>query len=544
MSTPWLDVLRQQLCAPLYGYTAHEYDYKLKGRRVAWDRMFHLPWTSIEEFQYDQGRLSGVKQSGSTYDGSYQSQVIPAHKLLISTYRTEGGSAAGFPILRPAYKHWWCKDVAYTILGMAIERLIMGLLVGKVAQGMSKARREELLTILENVRAKDKMGLVLDNDIVLELLESKRDLGIVLDYINHHDVMIARAGLAQFLNLGSTEVGARSLSEDHSRIFMIAEQALADSICNSFNHQAIPALCGFNWPGMTDFPKLKHSHIRTVLKLEPVLEVLAHLVAGQLITPDIELENYIRELMDLPELAEDARPLPPPPAPAPPPPTDTPPDEQPDGDDENADSAAAKGTSPAPPAPLDDHACLAFAEPGVAAAGALFEQTQDTFQKTAGKLLEDMVTKLSKAAQPALQKIKQPFSRARLYPVLSALELPGQARYATAVRDYLQALADGGRQAAREVTGQAVRGQSSELTSYIRAQADLLAARHVAELRHVFIQQVLSGGLSGVPVAQAVADASQAARDRVQSEFGRWFRDALVAFAAELSLDLQDRSDQ
>jgi hypothetical protein len=538
MAVSWAELLRQMLLSLMYGFSVHEIVYAVEGKYVRWDDFFHIPHASVEEFQYDQGRLSAIRQVGSTYDGSQADVTIPADKLLTTTYRMEGGNVAGFPLFRPMYKHWWCKDVAYTILGMAIECLIMGVPWAKVPKGTNDEQKRNLLSILENIRARDKRGVVLDSDIDLNLLESKRDLKIVLDYISHHDIMMARTALAQFLNLGATEVGARGLSEDHSKIFMIAEQALADMVATVMNRGPIPRLCQYNWPGLQVFPKLTHSHIRTVLRLEPVLEALAHLVAGSLVTPELDLENRIRQLLDLPELAAPAARADKSAEPA----GDEPPDEGGSADaadqsepDDQQRAATAPAIARARAHAACEHQPLAFADPQTAAIGALFEQTNDTFQRTAGKLLDDMITKLHTAARTALGKVSQPFSRARLYTALQAIELPGQARYAAAVRDYLTTLAGAGRQAAAEIAGADVPAASADERNHIKAQADLLAKRHVAELKAVFIQQILSGALTDVPVAQAVDDAAQAGRDRVSTEFSSWFREALAAFTTQLS---------
>jgi hypothetical protein len=305
------------------------------------------------------------------------------------------------------------------------------------------------------------------------------------------------------------------------------------------NAGPIPRLCRYNWPGLQVYPKLRHSHIRTVLRLEPVLEALAHLVAGTLLTPDLETENRVRQLLDLPELPE--RPVPPP-APDPADDDDQPPERDPDDQEANQDPTPGKQAHTAPRtfagARTCSHPPLDFADARTAAIGELFERTNDTFQRTAGKLLGDMITKLQTAAATALRKVDKPFSRARLYAALQALELPGQERYAAALRDYLTALADAGRQAAAEVAGGAVPAASADERNHIKAQADLLARRHTSEIKAAFLQQLLSGALTQVPPDQAVADAAQSARDRLTADFSSWLRPAAVALVAELSRTL------
>jgi hypothetical protein len=511
----WEQVLRQALLSVMYGFSAHELVWSVSGRYVWLDNLFHLPATSVKEFHYDQGKLASIQQEGVTYAGSFERVDIPGDKLLVTTYRPEGGNLAGFPLTRPMYKHWYCKDSAYTILGMAIERLIMGVTIAQVGPGMSPEQRKLLLTTLENLRIQDKMGMVIDSDVSIEMLEAKRDLGVVLDYINHHDVMMARTALVQFINLGSSETGAYSVSEDHSKLFMIAEQSLADQIAALINNVVIPRMVAYNWPGLTVYPQLIHSHIRSVLKVEPLLEALSHMVAGALITPDGDLEDHIRTMLDLPPLSATA------PATAPPPAADD-------------DKAAGSRQAANPPGCCSHEAdALQFAE--VAEVGTLLEQINDQFQREAGEILGGMITRLQTVATKSLTQIEGPFERARVYPLLSNLALTGQDKYTRALRDYLTALAQAGRDAAAAVTGRPAPAPTAAERTHLNAQSQLLSDRHCSELRAAFIQQVLSGALGNVGVEQAVADAAQAARDRVSGEYAMWFREVTVTLTNHLS---------
>jgi hypothetical protein len=347
------------------------------------------------------------------------------------------------------------------------------------------------------------------------MLEAKRDLGVVLDYINHHDVMMARTALVQFINLGSSETGAYSVSEDHSKLFMIAEQSLADQIAALINNVVIPRMVAYNWPGLTVYPQLIHSHIRSVLKVEPLLEALSHMVAGALITPDGDLEDHIRTMLDLPPLSATA------PATAPPPAADD-------------DKAAGSRQAANPPGCCSHEAdALQFAE--VAEVGTLLEQINDQFQREAGEILGGMITRLQTVATKSLTQIEGPFERARVYPLLSNLALTGQDKYTRALRDYLTALAQAGRDAAAAVTGRPAPAPTAAERTHLNAQSQLLSDRHCSELRAAFIQQVLSGALGNVGVEQAVADAAQAARDRVSGEYAMWFREVTVTLTNHLS---------
>jgi len=589
MAATWDDFLRQQLLAVLLGFAVHEQVLVADGRYVRWSNMAEIPQHQIAEFHYGpDGQVSELIQEGADSAGGYQRLPLAADRLLITTYRAEGGSAAGHPLLRSAYPHWLIKAAMYRIVNMGVENNFLGVPIAKVPTGTAEKQRQELLKMLEALRVRDRSGAVVDSDMIIELLEGKRNPMDVMPYIEHHDVMIARAALAQFLNLGATSTGARSLSEDHSRLFIVGEQTIATGIAENLNRHAIPRLCALNWPGMKEYPKIAHDHLRTVLNLEAIGNTLAQLVQGQLLTPDRAVEDRIRDLFDLPPLPANApRPQDQPAAPpgdsaaadettpddddpqAPPPKRATIPSRRPGnpagqpsgGPDRSVRHASCRPGNPAGqpsgtpdtpvgPAVACHHAAgasghpgddaAAFAAPDIPAVGALFDQLNDDFQRAARPLLDEMIARLERASAPLLKKLDptQPLARARLYPALAAIELPGRALYTRAVRDYLTALAEAGRAAAAEVTGRPAAAASRELSGFITNQAQLLSDRHLAELRTVFCRQVFDGATGNVGEEQAVSDAAQAARDRVSSGFTAFFRQALLSMADTLSLDL------
>jgi hypothetical protein len=528
MTITWDDFLRQMLLSVLVGFAAHEKVFQETDGYIRWRKFGDLPQTSILQFTAsDESDRPGVKQGGLASAGLWDEIAIPPEKLLITTYRLEGRNFGGFPVLRQAYKHWFIKDSVYRIMNLGIENNLIGTIVGTAPLGINETQRQKFLKLIEDIRARNITGLIKDADMLLEILEAKRNPIDVLPYIEHHDVQIARTALAQFINLGQTTTGARSLSEDHSKIFMVAEQTLARAIADNLNRYAIPQLCLYNWPGMKVFPKLLHEHPRTVLDLDNIGFTLAELVSGQLLTPDAEVEDRVRELYGLPPLPEpaardqSAEKKPPPAASA-------------AADEDAAQKAVAAR-------PLPDHAApggpAAFAAPDVSAIGTLFDQIDDDFQQAAGKLLDEYIALMEKAVRPRLAKLDPgaPLSRARVYPLLAKLELPNPDRYAKCVRDYLTTLAQAGADAAAEVTGEAAPAMSRDLRAFIGAQADLLANRHLTEIRVLFCQQVFDGAIGEVAVGQAVADAAQAARDRANGDFRDYFRQAFLALADHLT---------
>jgi hypothetical protein len=531
MAVTWDDFLRQMLLSVLLGFSVHEQIWVERDGYIQWEAFSDLPQTSVTEFHtFDHTWRPGIKQAAIGADGKWQEVTIPPEKLLVTTYRLEGRHYAGFPVLRQAYKHWFIKDSVYRIINLGIENNLLGTMIGSVPPGMSDPQRKKFLAMIEQLRARDITGFIKDADMDLALLEAQRNPIDVMPYIEHHDVQIVRTALAQFLNLGQTGQGTQALSDNHSRVFMLAEQTLSSGIAGNLNRGPIPQLCAYNWPGMSAYPEVYCEDPRTVLELDAIGYALAQLVSGQLITPDRPVEERVRELYGLPPLPDEQ--------PAPKPqgsPRGAPSDTAPDDDQAKASVRLAPG-----PASCGHELPAAFASTDIAQVGQFFDQVEDSFQTEAGVLLDELIAQLERKAAPALARSADggnPLSRASVYQVLAKVSLANPDRYVAIVRKYLEQLVIAGGEAAAQATGQGFQ-MSRELRVFLRAQAQLTADRHLADIKAVFIQQLLDGVVGQVEGKQAVSDAAQAARDRATAGFQGHFRAALLALTDHLGPEL------
>jgi len=108
--------------------------------------------------------------------------------------------------------------------------------------------------------------------------------------------------LAQFLDLGSG-TGSYALSEDQSTIFHNNLSAIARQVADVLNKYAIKQLVDFNFT-VKEYPKLKFSKVG-VVKYEKIATALSKLVQQKVITPDEQLEDNVRQLLNLPEKPEE-----------------------------------------------------------------------------------------------------------------------------------------------------------------------------------------------------------------------------------------------
>jgi hypothetical protein len=126
-----------------------------------------------------------------------------------------------------------------------------------------------------------------------------------LSSIEHHDVMIARSILAQFLNLGGTNTGSYALSRDQSSFFLMALQATANQITDTMNAYAIKPLVDVNWGPQEVYPRLTYSKLEQ-RDLATYGNAIQKLLTSGAIVADDGLRDSIRDLYGLPEEADTA----------------------------------------------------------------------------------------------------------------------------------------------------------------------------------------------------------------------------------------------
>jgi len=303
------DFLRDALLALFYGFTVFEKVFEERDNYIVWRKFAPRHPQTIERFLFDEtGGLAGVRQVGFDLQGKFRQIDIPIDKLLIFIWRREMGNPYGVSVLRAAYKHWFLKDIAYKLQAIALERWAVGIPVGKVPAGTSEQDKQTFLQMLEAMRGHERAAMVLPEDYQIEIIGAEagqRANQAFVEAIQHHDTMIVKSVLAQFLNLGTGDVGSWALSRDHSQLFLMGLNAVAQWFADHINRYAIPQLCRLNFgEDFTDFPELTFTDLRLVLQREVLAEAIGKLIQVGILTPDRSLQDWIRDVFDLPPLPE------------------------------------------------------------------------------------------------------------------------------------------------------------------------------------------------------------------------------------------------
>lgn len=320
MSNTWTDTLSEILSFLVYGWSLVEIVYKRRmGRKkdprleskyddgkIGWQKLPIRAQESLYEWEYDeQDNLVGFKQMPAP---NYEIIRIPSEKFMLFRTESSKDNPEGKSILRNAYRSWYYKKRIEEIEGIGIERDLAGFPVLIAPEGVDIWNEAETFAkcndFVKNIRRDALEGFVMPAGWELKLLSTggKRQFDTT-QIITRYDQNIARTVLADFIFLGSNNVGSWALSSDKTALFAVAIGAFLDTICETFNRQAIPRLIELNKLKVTSYPKLTHGDIETQ-DLEQLGNFLKEMCSLGLITPDEVLEEYLRTQANLPAKTE------------------------------------------------------------------------------------------------------------------------------------------------------------------------------------------------------------------------------------------------
>jgi len=297
------DFLRLALTMLPFGFSVFEKVFEVRDGMYYWKKLAHRPQRTIQDFMYDdEGGPDGVEQTKITGQ-SYENVTIPIEKLLIFSNRPETGDLRGQSMLRSAYKHWKIKDFLYKTVNIGIERNLIGTPTMELPEGATPEDKERAENIVQNIRSAESAGVTIPKGFLLDIFEGNRNPMDAMPYIEHHDNKMAGGVLAQFLSLVDGSSGSFALSKDQSDMFIMSLNATAKYICDTINSHAIPQLVQLNWGQVDAYPQLKN---KPISKNENLIKAVNEIAEGDIIVPDDNLEEWAREILDLPEKAENA----------------------------------------------------------------------------------------------------------------------------------------------------------------------------------------------------------------------------------------------
>lgn len=316
MTTPWVRVIEQILTMYETGRSIFEPVWELRewaprktsagaNRRqyTTLRKLAFRPASTISRIDYDDnGGPIQIIHNAIGKNGQPKEVKIPIEKSVIFVFDSQDGGLEGMSILRSAYKHWYYKNELYKIDGIQKERHGIGVPRAKIMPGASKGDIDMATELVRNLRTNEYAYIVSPSTIEIDFAELSGNPVDVLKSALHHDNMIMKNIMVQFLNLGSdSSGGGRATGATSMDMFLKSMRHVANSICDGTNLYLIPNMVAYNFP--TDrFPQLRVRGVGETKDMQMFASALNNLAQNDLITIDEATEQWVRQQFDMPRL--------------------------------------------------------------------------------------------------------------------------------------------------------------------------------------------------------------------------------------------------
>ena len=284
---------------------------KYDDNRIGWRKITGRAQTTLQGWEIDDyGSIKGMYQytdKGVVY--------IPIEKALLFRTTTARNNPEGKSFLRGAYRPWYFKKHIEEVEGIGIERDLAGLPVLTAPAGLAlldqnnpKAvqTKNDALKLVSSIRRDRNEGIVLSDGWKLELLNAGGSHMDTSGVINRYDQRIAITMLSDIVMMGGDKVGSFALAKTKESLLAAALDAQLANVVDILNEIAVPRLFALNtFTGLSGFPKFKVTSVIT-----PNLTDLGNFIsalsgAKMPLFPDLDLENYLRRMVNFPEVNKD-----------------------------------------------------------------------------------------------------------------------------------------------------------------------------------------------------------------------------------------------
>jgi hypothetical protein len=239
--------------------------------------------------------------------------TIPAWKMVHSTWRSRKRNPEGQSPLGDLYQSWFYKKNHSVLEGILVERSSAGLPVLKLPYGATKDDAAQAATLVKNLRVDENAGVVLPPPRIkdspqmwdLSLLQGTQapyDIGVI---ISRYQKEILLRFFAQFLALGMDKAGTQALVKGSHDFFSLALKSIQQELLDTWNQQLVPFLINQNnmREGLSGYPLITWNDPGK-FDVQALSMLMKELVGANVLTPEENLEDFIRDAAGLPERPE------------------------------------------------------------------------------------------------------------------------------------------------------------------------------------------------------------------------------------------------
>jgi hypothetical protein len=286
----------------VYGHMPFELRYRIEEAAPGGVRLDHLgarmPWTIAQIHMNRDATISEIVQTT-------QDEPIPANRLLWYVHDQEGANWAGISMLRPVFGMWLLKHETMRVHASSIRRFGMGVPEVTAPPGATAGQVAEAQALAAGFRAGDQSGAGMPAGFTFNLKGMTGSVPDALEFLRYLDQAMAKMALAGLIELGQTETGSRALGETFLDLFLLSLQAVADDLADTITsgQEGMPGvstdLVAQNWGEDEPAPRIVCTDVGE--NYEVTAEALAKLTEFGALSPDPELDSWIRKTWRLPK---------------------------------------------------------------------------------------------------------------------------------------------------------------------------------------------------------------------------------------------------
>lgn len=293
----WADHLRLAVQGHLvYGFYPFEKRYDTEsdpGRAHLVELAERVPASVTKIHTDDSGQLLSCQQDVA------KSKPIPRSSLVWYANEREGAQWSGKSMLRSAYGPWLLKHETWRVHATSIRRFGMGVPSVEAPVGGTVQQVTQAQLLASSMRAGETSGMGLPAGFKAQLVGLTGSVPDALAFIRYLDQQMATMAIAGVLDLGSTPNGSRALGDVFMDLLQYAVQSVGDSVAATATADIAVQLVDFNFSEDEPAPRVVCGDVGA--EREVTIEALQILLDSGALSPDPELEAYLRSKYNLPE---------------------------------------------------------------------------------------------------------------------------------------------------------------------------------------------------------------------------------------------------
>ena len=301
------------LSAVEYGYSAtnRPWEYIPDGPFAGKIGVKALKTKSPHSIAFDTDEFLNIKPDGILFtDSDYDTKPLPLDQFIVYTYRKKFGDPYGCSDCLRAYVPWNSKRWMMKMWDIYGERYAMGTLVAtykKDANGHTPPAQEHAVIQKFGNDVQARSFISKSDSWGLELLEaSGRGTDFYDKTISQRNMAIARAMfIPDQIGFSDVSGGSFAKAQTHLNVFMWPLEHLRRDMTETIiGEQIIKPLIDLNYGPQEKYPQYVFEPLTDEQKAAWLTAVFTAIEKGA-ITPDLEIENRVRQMLEIAEKEED-----------------------------------------------------------------------------------------------------------------------------------------------------------------------------------------------------------------------------------------------